>query len=156
MGPPGFLLLGDEGPEALEGGVVLAAEGLDPRVNVVPGLPVAADLILERGEPGALLLDAGRLNVLAPGEPAELAPESGLLLLFPFQFDLDPEAGHVAAGPRQESADAAAEVLVAEEDEGHEEEDDAEEDPEQPEGEPLRGGRGRLDLKCRVHPAIMA
>jgi hypothetical protein len=62
----------------------------------------------------------------------------------------------VAAGTRQEGADTAAEVLVAEEDEGHEEEDDAEEDPEHPKGEPLRGGRGRLDLDRRVHPAIMA
>ena len=41
----------------------------------------------------------------------------------------------MAAGARKEGADAAAEVLVAEEDEDDEKQDDAEKEPQQPERE---------------------
>ena len=98
MRPPGLFLLGDEGPESFERGVVLAAEDLDPRIDVVPGLLVAADLVVEGGELGAFLLDAGGLDVLVPGLLAELPPERGLLLLFLLQLGLDPEARSCGGG----------------------------------------------------------
>ena len=153
---PGLLLLGDEGPVPLHGGVMLAAEDLDAGVNVVPGLLVAADLLVEGGEPGAFLIDAGGVDVLVPGLLAELPPERRLLLLFLPQPGLDPEAGHVAAGAGKERADAAAEVLVAEEDEGDEEQDDEEKEPQQPEGQSFGNADGDLRLEGRVHAPIMA
>ena len=153
---PGLLLLGDEGPEPLDSGVMLAAEDLDPGVDVMPGLLVAADLLVEGGQLGALLLDAGGTDVLVPGLLAELPPERRFLLRFLPQPGLDPQAGHVAAGAGEERADAAAEVLVAEEDEGDEEQDDQEKEPQQPEGESFGDADGGLCWEGRVHAPIMA
>jgi len=81
--PAGLLLLGDQGSVALERGIVLSAEDFDPRIDIVPGLLMAADLVLEGGELGAFPVDAGRPDVLVPGELAELAPERGF---FSFSF----------------------------------------------------------------------
>jgi len=61
----------------------------------------------------------------------------------------------VAAGPRQEGADAAAEVLVAKEDEGDEEQDDAEEDPEQPVREAFGAPAGAWAWRITSTPPIL-